>query len=529
MPRSVDFNWVDGEVAFDPKNIDQAQNASYQPPPHAQHSAPPAAAAARPAVAQTVPAPQAGRDVHGSDRDIRGNESPRQGGPRLGRLALLALGITLGMAVGLGVLSWQGQRNARADLAPVFVLLQQALDKGDEDLYGSLIDDATPDFRDALLAGQANTAKLFDAGGGQSIHRLRIQGDRAEVEVDAAYRGEPYRRLETLRLADGQWRFAQPDLSTWGDIITEETKNLTLHYYQRDARLPDLLPRLDAAAQAFCRRYNPPPPCHVELTITPDPALLPFRSDEGASPAPSLIAYQSSTYDDYLLVTLDATGREMDDPAFLQGVLDALPRVRDPGDILVLNQSAPDAAGVASERLFGPTIPLRVLSPHLVGVHNRDPHPLWWLGVTESIGDVIARRALGPVTGEPDAVLTAWAAARGDVAIWAERFTGVAVRLSAHAVPSVAHDEAQPASAVQSWSNDPAVIGMDLALPRGDQRLAARRFALNLHARFGESETLTWLRGLRGQTLTTSSMAMKDQTIDQLRQDWRMWVAAAKS
>ncbi len=435
------------------------------------------------------------------------------------------------MAVGLAVLSWQGQRAARADLTPLFTLQQQALATGDQDLYGSLFDNSAPAYRTAMMAEMASTAMVFGWRMGDSaplLRRLRIAGDKAEVEVETTYEDSAaatlaYRRLETAHRSGGQWRLAPPDPAAWGDILSEEGQNITLHYYERDADLArqygpfdsardGLLSRLDAITQAFCRRYNPPPPCHVDLTLAPDPDLLPFRAGAGASPPPPLISYESATVNDFIVISLNGTGQESDDPGFLDIVRDSLPRVRGAGELLVLDQSAPDAISISAERLTGQTMPLRFLSPRLVGLHRRDPHPLWWLGVSESIGDVIARRAMGPVTGEAEAALTAWSVLRGDVAVWAERFSGVRL----------------PAGDRNVWHDDPSNIGIDLAISRTGQRQAARRLALNMHARFGEAKTLAWLLGLRGQMLRGSSITIDGQTIDQLRQDWLAWLTSAR-
>lgn len=487
MPRSLDFNWNEGEDGFDPKNAD------YQPPPA------PMAASRQPSPAEPLP-----MDAPQMDR-----------GPRVGRLALLALGIALGMVVGLAVLSWQGQAAARADLTPLFTLQQQALAAGDQDLYGSLLDSSIPEFRAAMLAEMATTARVFDEESPPRLRRLRIAGDKADVEVETTYEDSAgatrtYRRVETAHRSGGQWRLAPPDPADWGEILTEEGQNVTLHVHQRDADLRRLLPRLDALTQAFCRRYNPPPPCHVDLTLAPDPALLPFRAGAGATPPPPLISYESATYNDFIVISLNGMGQENDDPGFLDIVRTALPQLRGANDLLVLDQSAPNAVSISAERLTGQTIPLRFISPRLVGLHRREPHPLWWLGVSESIGDVIARRAMGPVTGEAEAVLTAWSVLRGDVAVWAERFSGVKL----------------PAGDANAWHDDPSDIGIDLAIARTGQRQAARRLALNIHARFGEAKTLAWLLSLRGQMLNDSSTTIDGQTIGQLRQDWLAWLTS---
>jgi hypothetical protein len=162
---------------------------------------------------------------------------------------------------------------------------------------------------------------------------------------------------------------------------------------------------------------------------------------------------------------------------------------------VLLNQDAAETDGLA---------PLRFPSPRLVGLNGRQPHPLWWLGVSEAIGDTVARRALGPVRGETEAAMTVWAALAGDVTIWAER-------LSQTNLPQTA---TQPPS-------DPADIGLSLLSAPSDQRQAARNFALFLHTRFGEAKTLAWLLKLHEQTLSAASPAIDDFTIDQLRQAWR--------
>lgn len=434
MPKSLDFQWNEGEAhGFDLKDAD------YQPPPAVMRAEP---APADPPAIQPHP---------GSD--------PKPGS-RLGRLGLLAVGIALGMAVGLAVLGWQGQRAARADLTPLFVLQQQALASGDQDIYRSLFDDAQPEYGAAMTAGQNAAALLFDADAAPRLRRLRIVGDKAEAEVETGYQGRVYRRTETAHLGGGQWRLAPPDPAAWGAVLSEEGENVILHIHRRDASLTTLLPRLEAITQAFCRRYNPPPPCRLDLTLALDAGLLPFQPGEGALPPPTFTA------------------------------------LRGPNGGVGINNDA----WVTEDPL-----PLRFPSPRLVGLHSRDPHPLWWLGVSEAIGDVIARRAVGPVGGETEAVMTVWAALRGDVSIWAERFSGITL----------------PEEDAGTWPTDPAEIGRSLVASRPGQRQAARSFALLLHARFGEAAALAWPLGLNGQIVSGASPAIDDLTIDQLRQIWR--------
>lgn len=471
MPRSLDFNWNEGDDGFDPANAD------FQPPPAAATVEPPTVAAAR-----------------------------TERGPRIGRLGLMALGIVVGMVVGVAILSWQGQRAARADLTPLFVLEHQALAGGDEDIYRSLFDEAQMDYREAAVAGLANSAMVFDADANPQVRGLRVTGDTAEVQIDSSYQGQVYRRMETARLVGGQWRLIAPNVAAWGGALREEGENVTLHIYRRDADLARLLPRLDAIAQAFCRRYNPPPPCHLDLTLTPEADLLPFNPSSGASPAPPLVAYRSVIRDDERVVVLNGDGRELQDPDFRASVRDVRGRVRNLGGVSLSDRGTEAIIAISSARLSGETMPLRYPSPRLVGLKGREPHPLWWLGVSEAIGDVIARRAVGPIRGEATAALTAWAALRGDVAIWAERFSGVSLP-----------DEDETA-----WLADPADIGISLITARGNQRQAARRFALDLHARFGEGGTLDWLLNLGGQMLNGASpSSLDDLTVDQLRQFWR--------
>ena len=429
MPSSFDFNWNEGEDGgFD------ARRADYQPPPAiVRADAPPAEPA--------LPRPE--------------------GRGRLGRLGLLVIGVALGMVVGLAALGWQGQAAARNDVAPLFTLVQQALADGDADIYRSLFDETQPEYGDAAAASMAQTALLSDAEAPPRLTGLRISGDEAEAEIETRYQGKPYRRVETIRRRNGQWRLSLPDDSGWGATSAEEGQTITLHVHGKDADLARLLPRLETIAEGFCRRYNPPPPCQIDLTLAADADLLPFTPGGGALPPSQSLA-----------------------------------RLQNRDSLRWVTQLGEDADGTN-----GP-IPLRFPSPRLVGLNGREPHPLWWLGVSEAIGDVIARRALGPVIGEAQAVFTAWAALAGDVAIWAERF-------SEGRLPS-GDESARPA--------DPAEIGRNQLTPHLGQRQAARAFALRLHERFGEAKTLAWLLSLRGQTLAAASPAIDDLTIDQLRQ-----------
>ncbi len=432
MSRSVDFNWHEGDKGFDPEAVEQ------QPSPRSS---------------QPRRAPRlAARE--------------QTGGLRLGNLGLLLLGVLLGAAVGVAILTFQGQRNARADLKPVIELQHQALARSDPDLYASLIDPADPDWRESLLAAQTQTALLYDAGPPR-VRRVRLQGgaqNTAEVEIEADYKGRPYRHLETFRLVDGQWRLARPQPGDWGETRTAQSEHLTLHYREGDASILAQLPRLEATTRAFCDRYDPPPPCHIELSIEPDPDLLPFHPGQGAWPPPSLAAQAG--------------------PA----------------------AATPDSQWITLDGVGGDALHIRLPSLRFVGLHGRAPHPLWWLAVTEAIGDAILRQALGPITGESGAVLTLWAAARGDVALWSERFSGVL--LGAADATAIAVDSASIGGAFTSPTPGPASV---------EQRLAARAFALHLHARFGEADTLAWLHNARGIPVTNDTPLLHDQTPAQLR------------
>ncbi|MCS7040305.1 MAG: hypothetical protein NZP34_11925 [Caldilineales bacterium] len=428
-----------------------------------------------------------------------------------GQLALLAIGIVLGAVAGLILLIAQGQRQARADLEPVIRLEQQAWVQGDADLYRSLLDPADPDWGEAMVATLNDGIRTTDDDTTPRVRRVYLQGERAEVEVEFAYGGRPYRRLEALRRVENGWRLARPSAEAVAMETVWEGERLILRAASADAFLAAHGPRLEALAAAFCARYRPPSPCRIELNVVPDGELLPFRPGMAARPMPPLVTYQAARADDRVWITL-GVGREAIDPVWRDRIRRSWPRLRGLRQLQVTEQSPPEAATTARVWLQGPLMPVRVVSPRYVGVHDGDPHPLWWLAVAETMGDVVLRRALGPVTGESAAVLTLWAAARGDVAVWAERFTGVRL----------------PPADVRLYLDEADAIGLSVWRDTTGQRAAARAFALLLHVRYGETAFLDWVLGHDEVVWTAEAPQLAERTPAQLAGEWQAWVDACQ-
>lgn len=429
-----------------------------------------------------------------------------------GHLALLVVGMILGAAAGLLILMAQGQRQARADLEPVIRLEQQALVQGDADLYRSLLDPADPGWSEALLPTLSSDIRTADVETTPRVRRVYLQGDRAEVEVEFTYDGRPYRRLAMLRrVEDGGWRLARPPTEAVMTGTVWEGEFLILRAAPDDAFLAAHGPRLEALVAAFCARYRPPSPCRVELTVAADGALLPFRPGAAATPMPPLVTYQAAQASDRLWITL-GVGRGEIDPVWRERIRRAWPRLRGLRQLQMIEQSPPEAAQAAQAWLQGSPMPVRVVSPRYVGVHDGDPHPLWWLAVAETVGDVVLRRALGPVTGESAAVLTLWAAARGDVAVWAERFTGVRL----------------PPTDVRLYLDEAEAVGLSVWRDAVAQRAAARAFALLLHVRYGETAFLDWLLGHDEVLWTAEGPSLAERTPAQLAEEWQAWVDACQ-
>ncbi len=492
MP-SVDFNWQEGDEAF--------SGSAEENQPQPQAFAPPAPA--------PPPAPLADE---GKDR------KPRPSLIRASNLLLLAIGITLGIGVGFAILTFQGQRNVRADLAPVVQLQYQALAQNDQDLYDNLIDPEDDAWRELLAGAFPVSSFLYDFEAGQPrVTRVELKGDRAEVEIESGFGGERYRRMETMRLVDGQWRLTRSTSEGWGEVQTLEGGNITLHYRERDAFVADSISHLDAVVQTFCERYAPPPPCMVDLSIEPNPDLLPFVPGDGAAPLPPTTEYIVMAEGTTGIITINGTGEEIRDQAFQDRLLGYIEKRDDIREIYASRTGSSEAKRSSEMRLYQQQMPLSIISPRLVGMDGDEPHPLWWLALHEAIGDVIMRRGLRPITAPQPAAYTVWAIARGDVALWAERLSGVRL------------------PEIEITAEDTSSVGEALLLGDGSQRGAARSLALYLHYRdmgdeseealSGELATLQFLRGARNTWETGPMFAILDTDPDRLTAGWRAWLA----
>ena len=463
----IDFDWQEGSHRFHPESVPVQPALSPAPPP----------------------------------REIR---VPRAK-PRLSNLTLLALGIVLGIIAGVSILTYEGQRNARADVAPVLVLQQQALEQGDSDLYRSLIDDRDPAWQAAMVNAQPQTVLLSDQTP-PIVHRVTLQGDLAEADVVFRYDDRAFHRLESLRLTGDQWRLAPVQVGDWGPVATTTGESVTLHYRQRDAFLAELLPQMDAIARTFCRRYAAPSPCRVDLSIEPGPDLLPFLPDQGAATPLALTRFEALGNPGKAAVMLNRQADGAGDDATVRLLAQFL-GVPSISQLKVTAQVAPTVPQTAGEAPASGTLAVRFISPHLVGWSGKTPHPLWWLALTETLGETILRQTLGPVTGSDQAVYTLWAAARGDVALWAERLS---------AVPF-------PNDGQVATETDPAVIGASLAAGDTTQRAAARSFALYLHATVGEKGLLAMLEKAHNTLVIRDASAVFGQTPGDLAAGWRAW------
>ena len=393
MPRSVEFNWDEGDHHFD-------------------------------VAAESQPLPSAKATASSQPGRVKAPRAPRTR-PRTSNLVLLLVGILLGVVAGFVILSVQGQSSARSDLAPTIALQYQAQANNDEDLYGSLIDPEDGGWKQAANSILPRVALLADASSkAPRVRSVSLQGNNAEVEVDISYEGNTYRRVERLRLVDDQWRLARFAMGDWGAVESQQGRHVTLHYRHRDAFLADALPQIDAIAQSFCDRYAIPRPCRVDLTVEPDPNLLPFLPGEGADSSPGVARYLLGDQGHTGLITINGDGEETTDPAFQKLLLEVLPAGADPSSLTIASAVGPEDAAIAHERLYGRTIPVKIISPRMAGVDGDKPHPLWQLALHEAIGDAVMRRALGPVTADEDTANAVWALARGDAALWAERFSG---------------------------------------------------------------------------------------------------------
>jgi hypothetical protein len=154
------------------------------------------------------------------------------------------------------------------------------------------------------------------------------------------------------------------------------------------------------------------------------------------------------------------------------------------------------------------TLAISILSPRLVGVRENDPHPLWWLALSETIGETIARRALGPVTVPEEAANMVWTAVRGDVALQAEHLSGVTYQ----------PDENGAVFAPDPATADEVPVFGDLA-----QRGAAMSFAHYLTERYGEAALVGFIHQARNALDFTKIDALNGLNPQQLSDAWQQW------
>ncbi len=414
---------------------------------------------------------------------------------------LLLIGVALGSVLGLGAIIYLGQVNARADLAPLVRLEGEAIANGDSDLFNSLMSAASRPLTDDDLAA---LSLLSDGPESTRVRWVRIRGDYAEMTVDIEYEGRAYRRVEAASLSEKGWLLTPVRPKSDDELQEASGEWVTLRYQRRDAFLRRYLPELDAVTEAFCLRYAPPEPCRIELRIVISPKNQPFLPAQGASPPPLLLRYRILGAGDTDYVTFNGTGEEMRNDAFSTLLLTNFPEINEIAKIYPARLSSTEAQEASLQRLYGQTMPLTFPSPRLAGVSGRKTHPLWRLSLYEAIGDVIMRRAVGPVTGEDKAVFTLWAVARGDVALWAERFAETSL----------------PAAPIAAES-DPARIGEALADRVSlSHRNAARSFTRSLYDCFGEQVVVDWFTQARdrmGQTALYEPLAASP---DDLAEIW---------
>ncbi|MCO6452054.1 MAG: hypothetical protein J5I90_14820 [Caldilineales bacterium] len=482
MPQSVDFNWHEGDQDFDAPDADvQWMPAETKEASHDTGDS----------VTAATPVPP---DVDGK---------PQKG---WSNLALLAVGVILGLTLGVIVLMVQGQRSVRADVKPLVELQQRALAGNDVDLYASLVDPDDQEWREQIPEIIAGLKLIMpDEGVEPKVRSVKFQNDYAEIAVDFSYDGRVYRTLLSAIRVDGKWRLVRARLDGWGDIKTVEGDGVVLHVRERDAFLESYLPEIEAVTHSFCQRYAVPPPCQVDLQIVPNPRLLPFVPGEGAAPPPALSRWRIFGAGDTPLLILNSDGQEGRDPGFQEKLVAYVPEVNSINDFHAARLSPQSDIDISFQRLHERTIPLSLISPRLVGIRGKEVHPLWRLALYEAIGDAIFRRAMGPVTAEDEAIAALWAVARGDVAVWAERFAQVSL----------------PDAAIPDEQSDPAVIGESLLSSGTALRNEARDLALFLHECLGEQPVLDWILHARTEVGAAAMMAPLGISLEGLADAWQ--------
>ena len=194
MPPSLDFNWQEGDQGFD----SAAADAEWMP-------------------AETTAAPTPSPSPHPSARTLPSTERGWS------NWALLAIGVILGLSLGVIVLVVQGQRSVRADVAPLIDLQQRALTGNDADLYASLLDPEDADWRGQIPEMIAGLKLLMpDSDSAPKVRSVNFQDDYAEITVDFSYDDQGYRTLVSALRVDGKWRLARARLDGWGEFQTVE-------------------------------------------------------------------------------------------------------------------------------------------------------------------------------------------------------------------------------------------------------------------------------------------------------------------
>lgn len=185
-------------------------------------------------------------------------------GPRwLLRILLLSIAVVGGAALAVGgMFLWRassGRQAARQDVEATAVLLLQAQQSGDLQLYAGLLDSTDQAWlaqRMAALREQPELALPANV----AVEAVALEGKQAAAETVERYAdGSAVRKLAFFRLIDGQWRLAPSRPDAFGARAQAKSTHFRIQYRKRDAAfINDLINQAEGAYVVLCGELRCP-------------------------------------------------------------------------------------------------------------------------------------------------------------------------------------------------------------------------------------------------------------------------------